>query len=82
MLNLVHSYTQVKSYGPKTNLVTATLPFVLCLLLLCFYVLLYLAKKFDRENAAEDARKYQSEGGAVRNTRNNQEHLAVVGRSM
>ena len=28
-LDLGHSYTQVKSYGPKTNLVTATLPFVL-----------------------------------------------------
>ena len=40
-----------------------------------FYVLLYLAQKFDGENAAEDARNYQSEGGAVRNFRNNQEHL-------
>ena len=40
-----------------------------------FYVLLYLAKKFDGENAAEDARKYQSEGGVVRNSRNNQERL-------
>ena len=40
-----------------------------------FYVLLYLAKKVDGENAAEDARKYQSEGSAVRNFRNNQEHL-------
>ena len=40
-----------------------------------FYVLLYLAKKFGGENAAEDARKYQSEGGVVRNSRNNQERL-------
>ena len=45
------------------------------LVLLCFYVLLYLANEFDGENAAEDARKYQSEGGVVRNSRNNQEHL-------
>ena len=30
-----------------------------------FYVLLHLAKKFGGENAAEDARKYQSEGGVI-----------------
>ena len=52
-----------------------TLPVLIKSLFLCFYVLLYLAKKFDGENAAEDARKYQSEGSAVRNFRNNQEHL-------
>ena len=45
-----------------------------------FYVLL-LAKKFDGGNG-EAARKYQPEGGVVRNSRNNQEHLAVVGRRM
>ena len=40
-----------------------------------FLCIIVFGKKIDGENAAEDARKYQSEGGAVRNFRNNQEHL-------